>query len=71
MLGGSYTRRGNTEGELAGKIVFYSKANKDTDYSYLQPTPHIRVNKGTKLFAKAFFAMTLGRVPHRREQSVG
>ena len=56
-------RCGNENGELAGKIRVYSYATVDTNYLIYPPKPCIKLKKGTKLFAKAFFGVPLGRMP--------
>ena len=56
-------RKGNEEGQLGGKIRFYTYATAGTDYQYYPCNPTIKLKKGTKMFAKAFFSVPMGRMP--------
>ena len=59
-------RKGNNNGELGGKVVFYSHARtKDTNYTMFSKQGHsgLYLNKGDKLFSKVFFRTPLGRMP--------
>jgi len=59
----SRNRCGNLNGELAGMVVFYSRASSRTDYSKKPIKPSFDVKVGTKIFAKAFFGVPMGSLP--------
>ena len=59
----SKNRRGNLNGELAGSMVFYSRASARTDYSKKPIEPFFDIKIGTKIFAKAFFSVPTGMMP--------
>ena len=56
-------RNGNRDGELAGKVIFYKRANADTNYSYLPENPVVTLKEGDHLYAKAFLDVPLNRIP--------
>ncbi len=56
-------RNGNKAGELAGKIVFYKQADRNTNYSFIPDCPVLTITDGDKLYAKAFLPAPLSRIP--------
>ncbi len=56
-------RAGNMNGELAGKIVFFDKASRKTDYSSFPSNPEYNAAEVDKIFAKAFLPAPLHRMP--------
>jgi len=56
-------RSGNRHGELAGRVIFYQAAKADTDYAYMPDNPVFHITKGQHLYAKAFLACPLNRIP--------
>ena len=56
-------RKGNYNGELAGKILVYSKPPMGLDYSVLPECPEIDLAHEDKLYTKVFFPAPLCRIP--------